>query len=306
MLEYRLSFCVIEQIRRRFGLAWQESGTEFYEMIPHLPSTLEKQIGIWVLTSGRNRAKSTYRVGPRYFTYYSLHIILSGELRLSYRGNQVDLKMGAMFCMHPGETYVYQINACGSELQMAWIAFQGPLAAAKLEHTLLSADRPYVHNGVTRELTAIMQTIRELISQQLDQSLLLTGRLLEFLHLLLVASSTNGSSSSNSLPTWLERGKLYMDVHYEEGINVEQVSDWLGISRSHFSKAFSKHTGTSPFHYLQALRMKEAQKRLLETSYSVTEIALSLGYGDLFAFTRAFNLYYGIAPKHFRDMHRES
>ncbi|MGO4496322.1 AraC family transcriptional regulator [Paenibacillus sp. 2RAB27] len=284
-------------------MAWQENGAEFYEMIPHIPSALERQIGVWVLTSGRNRAKSTYRVGPRHFTYYSLHIILSGELHLSFRGDKVVLKRGDLFCMHPDETYEYEINPSGTELQMAWIAFHGPLAAAQLQLTQLSAVHPYIHNGVTRELIAILDTIRELIAQQLDQPLLLAGRLMEFLHLLVVTSSSNDSSSSHSLPTWLERGKSYMDVHFAEGITVEQVSDWLGISRSHFSKAFSKHMNTNPSNYLQRLRMREARRQLLESTYSITEIALSLGYGDLFAFTRAFTLFYGTAPKHYRDKH---
>jgi AraC-like DNA-binding protein len=287
-------------------VAWQESGTEFFEMIRHIPTPLEKQIGTWVLTSGRNRAKPMYRVGPRFFGYFSLHLVISGELWLSYRGNQVVLKMGDLFCMHPDETYEYQNNPSASQLQMIWIAFDGPLAASQLQRTSLSADTPFVRNGASRELIAIMNTIRELITEQTDHTLLFSGRLLELLHLLVEAATTAEPQGNTLLPTWLERGRLYMDIHYSEGITVEQVADWLGVSRSHFSKTFRKHFDTSPAHFLQSLRMKEAQRRLTETSYAVTEIALSLGYGDLFAFTRAFTLFYGKSPKHYREKLREN
>ncbi|MBM7675649.1 helix-turn-helix domain-containing protein [Gracilibacillus alcaliphilus] len=40
---------------------------------------------------------------------------------------------------------------------------------------------------------------------------------------------------------------------------------------------------------------------LRTTSHSITEIALSLGYPNLYAFTRAFSQYYQLTPTHYRN-----
>jgi AraC-like DNA-binding protein len=50
--------------------------------------------------------------------------------------------------------------------------------------------------------------------------------------------------------------------------------------------------------------MKSAGKMLGESDFSVTEIALSLGYPDLYTFTKAFRKYYGSSPSVFRKDHK--
>jgi AraC-like DNA-binding protein len=243
-------------------------------------------------------------VGPRFFSYYSLHLIVSGELRLSYRGQHTILRMGDIFCMQPDETYEYQNNPSPWELQMLWIAFDGPLAASQLQTTSLTAAVPFIRGGASPELIGLMNTIRGLISAPAEphgSALLISAKLLHLLHLLKAAASAEAPQVNTLLPSWLERGKLYMDIHYSEGVTVEQVARRLSISRSHFSKTFSTYFGVSPAHYLQSLRMKEAARRLAHTSYTVTEIALSLGYGEIFAFTRAFSAFYGKSPTQYKE-----
>lgn len=48
--------------------------------------------------------------------------------------------------------------------------------------------------------------------------------------------------------------------------------------------------------YLQQIRMDKARKLLMDTNASITEIALSLGYPNLYSFTRAFKLYFKESP----------
>jgi AraC-like DNA-binding protein len=64
---------------------------------------------------------------------------------------------------------------------------------------------------------------------------------------------------------------------------------------------FSAKLGISPMQYLQRLRMRGGANLLTETDLSVTEIALSLGYPDLYSFTRAYRKYYGTSPTEFRN-----
>ncbi|NQX71383.1 helix-turn-helix transcriptional regulator [Paenibacillus alba] len=85
---------------------------------------------------------------------------------------------------------------------------------------------------------------------------------------------------------WLENMKNYLDLHFTENIRIEDASRQVGIHRSHV--AFVKKFGCSPQCYLQKLRMDKGARLLRESDLSVTEIALSLGYPELYSFTRAF------------------
>jgi len=56
-----------------------------------------------------------------------------------------------------------------------------------------------------------------------------------------------------------------------------------------------------PAEYISKVKMNKAKELLLGTSASITEIAYSLGYPNLFSFTRAFKKYYSISPSAYRN-----
>ncbi|MOA67458.1 DNA-binding transcriptional regulator AraC [compost metagenome] len=51
---------------------------------------------------------------------------------------------------------------------------------------------------------------------------------------------------------------------------------------------------------MQRLKMGKGAQLLRVTDKPVTEIALSIGYPDLYAFTRAFTSYFGLSPTKYR------
>ncbi|WP_244193045.1 helix-turn-helix transcriptional regulator [Paenibacillus taichungensis] len=87
-----------------------------------------------------------------------------------------------------------------------------------------------------------------------------------------------------------------MELHATEGISVQQVADFAGVHRSYFSNMFTTQVGLPPLKYMQRIRMDKAKQLLKDTDVTVTEIALSLGYPNLYSFTRAFKIYYKVPP----------
>jgi AraC-like DNA-binding protein len=65
--------------------------------------------------------------------------------------------------------------------------------------------------------------------------------------------------------------------------------------------AFRKAFGCSPRDLMQSLRIQQAKNLLLETSLSVKEISLRLGYPRQHEFTRAFHQQVGVAPSSWRS-----
>lgn len=74
----------------------------------------------------------------------------------------------------------------------------------------------------------------------------------------------------------------------------------LGMSRSHFDRKFSLQVGQAPKQFLLNCKMIHA-RRLLESSHlQIGEIANTLGYRDIYFFSRQFKQFFGTAPTAYR------
>lgn len=81
---------------------------------------------------------------------------------------------------------------------------------------------------------------------------------------------------------------------------VEALSEACTMSPATFRRAFHASMGQSPRQYVRLCQMKKAQRMLLLTDASVTEVAQSVGYEDVSGFNRQFLQTYGVAPRAYR------
>jgi iron complex transport system substrate-binding protein len=69
---------------------------------------------------------------------------------------------------------------------------------------------------------------------------------------------------------------------------------------SHFSALFKAHFGTSPIDYLVRLRLRAAAYLLRDVNVSVSSAAASVGYDDLYYFSKLFKKKLGVSPRAYR------
>ena len=77
---------------------------------------------------------------------------------------------------------------------------------------------------------------------------------------------------------------------------MQSIADGVGLERTYFSSLFKKRTGLSPKQYLLKVRMEQAATFLKEYGYSVSVTALSVGYSDVYIFSKMFKQFYGVSP----------
>ena len=84
-------------------------------------------------------------------------------------------------------------------------------------------------------------------------------------------------------------------------ITLEDLARRASLGPRQMSRRFQATFGTTPTHYVESLRMKEAQRRLIVSGGSVKRVALSLGYGSAHVFRRAFERKFGLSPGAYRE-----
>lgn len=94
----------------------------------------------------------------------------------------------------------------------------------------------------------------------------------------------------------IEKITAYIEEHYDEELNRDQLANMVGISQEYFSRLFKTKTGTNFSKYLSELRIKKAQEYLLTSKSSLREIAQSVGYRDEFYLSHKFKQVTGDSP----------
>ena len=96
--------------------------------------------------------------------------------------------------------------------------------------------------------------------------------------------------------------RRYIDANYNEPLTLEGIADMCQLNPSYFSSKFKSVNGIGFKEYLNNVRIIHAEKLLLETDMSITEIAMKCGYETSNYFGDAFRRTNNCSPSQFRRM----
>jgi AraC-like DNA-binding protein len=83
---------------------------------------------------------------------------------------------------------------------------------------------------------------------------------------------------------------------------LEELATAAGVSVTHYSAIFRRHTGFSPIDFLIRQRVQHACRLLDTTEFSISEVAERSGYNDPYYFTRCFRRVMGCSPRAYRKI----
>jgi AraC family transcriptional regulator len=103
------------------------------------------------------------------------------------------------------------------------------------------------------------------------------------------------------LPAWQARRVCaHVEGNISGRIHIKQLARLVGLSASHFCRAFKCSFGTSPRDYVLRRRIEVAQALMLTTPAPLSAIAVSCGMCDQQHFTRSFSRIVGESPSIWR------
>lgn len=92
----------------------------------------------------------------------------------------------------------------------------------------------------------------------------------------------------------------YIDSHLPEPVSLAELSRVLHISEGHFCRLFKQVTHTTPFAYINYLRVLRALELLTDSDMSITDISYAVGFSSPPYFNRTFRKYALVSPNKYR------
>lgn len=283
----------------------QDEPMEYAERYFFTPTAVETSSAIWAIRLGQTATKPNYHIGPRTTPYYSLHFVLEGAGTFIQDNQMYMLSQNDLFCLFPNKSHEY-FTSKELLLKMAWIAFDGQKSLPILERLGIRPATPYVPNAIRPGIRVLLDRFFSLIRSRGEDvsDFAKISALYSVLEALTSREAKKEPKPADHAADWLQKGVQYMEMHYAEGITIEKIASFVGIDRAYFSRRFHSVYGTSPIAYLQQLKMKAATNMLERTDCTLTEIALSVGYPDLFSFSKSFKKKFDMSPSEYRSQFR--
>lgn len=101
-------------------------------------------------------------------------------------------------------------------------------------------------------------------------------------------------------PDLIAMAKRYIDENYSEGISIQSMASYVGMSDSNFRRRFKNKYGESPQGYLMSVRILAAKHKLANKNLAIREIAAFCGFTDEFHFCKLFLKKTGMSPTKYR------
>ncbi len=110
------------------------------------------------------------------------------------------------------------------------------------------------------------------------------------------------SCQKNRYGDIIERAKQYIAEHYgNPDLSLNEISNHVNVSSSHFSTIFSQETGNTFIGHLTDTRIGKAKEFLKTTGMRSSEIAYQVGYKDPHYFSYIFKVNTGKTPTEYRN-----
>ncbi|MDO5540148.1 MAG: AraC family transcriptional regulator [Eubacteriales bacterium] len=236
---------------------------------------------------------------------YIIHFVLSGKGIYSVGGKTWTLSAGQMFLIYPGTEITY-ISDAADPWRYAWVGFVGIRADSILKNCGFSSHKPVLHFPDSNKIMHFIDEILESIHLTMPNDLRRTAKLMELLALIIDCQTSQSDSSSReqhdyNSSVYVNHAIDFIQFSYQNGINVSDIAEYIGISRTYLNSSFQKELGVSVQKFLIDFRLHKAASLLIGTTKPINEISMDVGYDDALAFSKAFKKKFEVSPKIYRE-----
>lgn len=268
-----------------------------------------------VFTIDYNKEESSYTMTDKHeHAHYEIYYLISGE-RFYFIEDQIyHVHQGDLVFISKGfihRTSEVSSSTCSHERIVVYFTekFLNPILPPNKIIELIKCfnhEIKVVHLNTSQQnfiealLTKLMlEKENKYDNAKLYQKMLLI-ELLIFCNRLDFENSTNYLQELNPIYSTVHKIIRYIRNNYHEKLTLSSIANKFFVSPYYLSRMFKQVTGLTLIEYINNTRVKAAQTLLLETNYSVSEIAEQVGYESQTHFGRMFKRIAGVSPMKYR------
>ncbi len=183
----------------------------------------------------------------------------------------------------------------------SWFHCQGPTIFNILKKSRLPVGKPFPVDDPSLLERYLLDTVAEINGWRGIDEIILRNLFENYVR----AQSRQIFDSRRQLaPTCLVEVRSRIEKSFTEKLRVGDLASRAGWSVPHLCTEFRRYFGIPIIQYVQQLRMNQATYLLRDHNRRIGEIALLVGYPDLYSFSKMFKRRFGLSPRHFRQRNR--
>lgn len=231
-----------------------------------------------------------------------IHYVTKGYGTFKFNGKVYNLKQGDIFILLKGMQVEY-VASIDDPWEYYWIGFSGSNANEYLNRTSItnSCVANCEENSKIPQIILNMGEISKTYNPSRSDDILLLKELYSLLYALIEEFPKPFEYKDKELHTYIQDALNFINSNYMHSITVQEIADYVNLSRSYLYKMFIKNLGISPQRYLINLRMYKATLLLKGTKFPIGEVANSVGYSDSLLFSKTFSKHFSMSPLNYRN-----
>lgn len=236
----------------------------------------------------------------RVLSEYGVVYVSHGEGEFDSHGTGlIDLRPGDAVILFPGIWHRYRPRK-RTGWGIHWLHFQGDTPDRLQADGVIRPDRAVLRVGLEPStLRAFGDVLDALRAEPPGFVQIAAAKTLEIL-----ARLVGTAAAGRALPRIQEvvsRARLRLEEDPGGLPVVEELIDEFDVSRTHFFRLFKEQTGQSPYKYHLQLKIRRAGEMLRDSTLTVKQISLVLGFRNPYHFSRLFRAKTGTSPRHYRQ-----
>ena len=245
------------------------------------------------------QAYHTIHAFPRHsHDYYVIAVVDSGLQSFTREGTKFVTPPDGLILLNPGDVHT---GEPASDEGFAYRAFYPTIEhMAKISSELGGQGTDMPHFPKPRvddaQMVAGIRSLFPLLAK--EENLLETET--RFLVTLVELVRRYGARKPRDLKIGAEHEAVrkvreYIDQNYDQPISLSELAEQVNFSRYYLLRTFRDATGMPPHVYLENVRVREAQKRLIQGQPAV-QVAYDVGFGSQSHFIQRFKQIIGVPP----------
>lgn len=213
---------------------------------------------------------------------------------------EFSLGEGDLIVLPPGLSHRYHASS-GFPWTIFWFHLAGNRVDDYIDALGAAESAQVIHCPETNELRlAFEATYRHALDGFSDSGLIgMTTEFIRMIGLFRRHSRSHNTRSRRAEDRILTVVRTLQD-RIAEAWTVAAMAELAAMSPAHFTVRFKAQTGEAPLAYVIHQRMQRAAALLQHGNGSIGKMAESLGYDDVYYFSRLFRSVHGVSPREYR------